>query len=100
MDVADAACIDASKAAEHITRATVDIVTDTNVVTDKAMILPAIGSDQTLVHRNNTTTEADIGGVDNVNAESLSNQQATIHHQSITPDCHVKVKEDFGDTTI
>jgi hypothetical protein len=97
MDVTDVSCIDARKAAKHITGATMNIVADTNIVTDEAMVLPAIGSDHTLVHRNNETAAAHVGGIENVNVESLSNRQTTIHHQNITPDCHVKVEQDFGD---
>lgn len=97
MDVTDVACIGSTKAAEHITRSIVDTVADADIVTDEAMVLPAIGSEHTLVHRDNTTTAADMGGIENA---SLSNQQATAHYQSITPDCHVKIESEFGDTTI
>jgi TAZ zinc finger len=93
----------ASKSMEQIKRRPVDILSDTNIVTDETMVLPATGSDQTLVHRNNatlaTTNESEREGV-NVELSS-SSQDGTVLYQSITPDtvkvdaefCHIKIED-------
>lgn len=93
----------ASKSMEQIKRPPVDILSDTNIVTDETMVLPATGSDQTLVHRNNASLETtDESESERVNVElSSSSQDDAVLYQSITPDtvkvdaefCHMKIED-------
>jgi hypothetical protein len=84
MDTADSAGIDA----EHTTGSTSngDVLVNANIRSDEAMVLPATGSDNTLVTRNNTITAID----ENVNT-SLS-QDTTLHLSSTNPESIVTVE--------
>ena len=91
MDTAHSDSNDTSISHEQISTS----VVDTNILTDETMVLPAIGSDHTLVHRNNTSDENE-----NVDVESSSLQNTSIEYQSITPDCIVKLETDLVDINI
>jgi hypothetical protein len=69
----------------------VPTITDTSIITDEAMILPTIGSDQTILHTNviQTTTSAiheEVNTISNIKVESNSALDILDDYKSITPD--------------
>jgi TAZ zinc finger len=65
------------------------MITDTSIVTEEAMILPTIGSDQTIDHTNGaatTTVHNNVNNTNQIKVESATDLATKGEYNSITPD--------------